>query len=440
MAKKIYLYDNEYDCIGTGTMAAEYIQYQLLDAAGDDVEVHISSVGGDAFQAVAIYDILKRYAGNVTTYIDSVAASAAATIAMAGKTVIMSKYALLMIHKPATYTGGTADDLSADVAMLDAIQKNIVSIYMDKTGMDIVAVEALVNATTWLTADEALTMGFIDQVEDYVETAPIIKNAGLVSNFMQTSTATPKQKQVLNKLLEKPAPGQQSTENMETVITEEQRQATIAKNDSLLKKVWNLFKPSIKKVVTNKGDKFVAGNIAENVAVFNDDDMDTMAEDATDVVVENEAGTTTFNIAGGKATNVVNKKKEDANDDDDMDDDSIDADNHVTLKAHGINASKKEVSNKAITNNIAGKLREVTNRANASETLLIEVRNQLAESQVALSKTKEDIKNEILSEFVPTNSQRQSRSVTNNAIPEFLIPKEGSLAANAVKKAVNNKA
>lgn len=440
MAKKIYLYDNEYDCIGTGTMAAEYIQYQLLDAAGDDVEVHISSVGGDAFQAVAIYDILKRYAGNVTTYIDSVAASAAATIAMAGKTVIMSKYALLMIHKPATSVSGNSDDLSADAQMLDAIQKNIVAIYVDKTKSDEATIESLVNTTTWLDAETAFTMGFIDQIEDYVETAPIIKNAGLVSNFMQTSTATPKQKQVLNKLLEKPATGQQSTENMETVITEEQRQATIAKNDSLLKKVWNLFKPSIKKVVTNKGDKFVAGNIAENVAVFNDDDMDTMAEDATDVVVENEAGTTTFNIAGGKATNVVNKKKDDANDDDDMDDDSIDADNHVTLKAHGINASKKEVSNKAITNTIAGKLREVTNRANASETLLIEVRNQLAESQVALSKTKEDIKNEILSEFVPTNSQRQSRSVTNTAIPEFLIPKEGSLAANAVKKAVNNKA
>jgi ATP-dependent Clp protease protease subunit len=67
---KIYLYDTDTDCIGSGSLSSSYIQWQLEAAAGQDVEVHISSVGGSAFDAIAIYDLLKKYTGNVTTYIE----------------------------------------------------------------------------------------------------------------------------------------------------------------------------------------------------------------------------------------------------------------------------------------------------------------------------------------------------------------------------------
>ena len=69
---KIYLYDTDTDCIGSGSLSSSYIQWQLEAAAGQDVEVHISSVGGSAFDAIAIYDLLKKYTGNVTTYIEQV--------------------------------------------------------------------------------------------------------------------------------------------------------------------------------------------------------------------------------------------------------------------------------------------------------------------------------------------------------------------------------
>jgi ATP-dependent Clp protease, protease subunit len=55
---KIYLYDTDTDCIGTGTLSSAYIQTQLEAAAGQDVDVHISSAGGSAFDAIAIYDLL----------------------------------------------------------------------------------------------------------------------------------------------------------------------------------------------------------------------------------------------------------------------------------------------------------------------------------------------------------------------------------------------
>jgi len=56
MSYKIYLYDTDTDCIGSGTLSSAYVQSQLEAANGQDVEVHISSVGGSAFDAIAIYD------------------------------------------------------------------------------------------------------------------------------------------------------------------------------------------------------------------------------------------------------------------------------------------------------------------------------------------------------------------------------------------------
>src|ERR1700712_3908564 len=169
MSYKIYLYDTDTDCIGSGNLSSSYLQQQLKAAAGQDVDVHISSAGGSAFDAIAIYDLLKKYPGTVTTYIDALAASAASIVAMGGKTIVMSKYALLMIHKPMVGSGGNSDELLKDVQMLNVVQSRLAQIYMDKTGLDGVTVNSLINSVTWMTADQALDLGFIDQVEDYSE-------------------------------------------------------------------------------------------------------------------------------------------------------------------------------------------------------------------------------------------------------------------------------
>src|ERR1700744_28323 len=167
MSYKIYLYDTDTDCIGSGTLSSTYIQTQWEAAAGQDVEVHISSVGGSAFDAIATYDLLKKYPGNVASYIDALAASAASIIAMAGQTVVMSKYVLLMIHKPMVGSGGNADELLKDVQMLNVVQSRLAQIYMDRSGLDEVTINSFINSVTWMTADQALDLGFIDQVEDY---------------------------------------------------------------------------------------------------------------------------------------------------------------------------------------------------------------------------------------------------------------------------------
>src|ERR1700709_153184 len=183
MSYKIYLYDTEDDCIGSGSLSSGYIQEQLQIAACQDVEVHISSVGGSAFDAIAIYDLLKKYPGKVTTYIDALAASAASIVALGGKTIVMSKYALLMIHKPMVGSGGNADELLKDVQLLNIVQARLAQIYMDKTGLDGVTVNSLINSVTWLSADQALDLGFIDSIEDY---SAEITNATIIKNYVDT--------------------------------------------------------------------------------------------------------------------------------------------------------------------------------------------------------------------------------------------------------------
>ena len=221
---KIYLYDTETDYIGSGTLSSAYVQSQLEAANGDDLEVHISSAGGSAFDAITIYDMFKKYPGNITVYIDALAASAASIVAMGGKTVIMSKYALLMIHKPMVDTGGNSDELLKDVQMLNAVQSRLAQIYMDKTGLDAATINKLINAVTWLTADQALDLGFINGIEDY---QPTITNSAFIKKH--TATAPLAYQKCINKIL-----NTNSNMNIEN-------KELIEKTSSVLDKIMNFF-------------------------------------------------------------------------------------------------------------------------------------------------------------------------------------------------------
>src|SRR5476651_2531617 len=265
MSYKIYLYDTDQDCIGSGSLSSSYVQWQLEAAAGQDVEVHISSVGGSAFDAIAIYDLLKKYPGNVTTYIDALAASAASIVAMAGQQVVMSKYALLMIHKPMVGSGGNADELLKDVQMLNIVQSRLAQIYMDKTGLDGVTVNSLIDSVTWLSADQALDLGFIDQIEDYSEA---ITNSAIIKNY--TSTAPAVYQRCINKILNK-----NSNMNIEN-------KELIDKTASVLDKIMNFFKKVVnKQTITDKGTLHHAGEMDEGSEVYQDEDMSTPAASDT---------------------------------------------------------------------------------------------------------------------------------------------------------------
>ena len=135
-----------------------------ISHAPDDITVRINSLGGLLFEGFAIYSALKASPRRVTTIIDGVAGSIASVIAMAGDHIVMAENAVMMIHKPSDGTYATAPELRAVADRLDMLQAQLVQIYAGRTGMSPDELNPLLDAETWLTAQEALEMRFIDEI------------------------------------------------------------------------------------------------------------------------------------------------------------------------------------------------------------------------------------------------------------------------------------
>jgi ATP-dependent Clp protease protease subunit len=394
MSYKIYLYDTENDCIGSGSLSSSYVQMQLEAAAAQDVEIHISSVGGSAFDAIAIYDLLKKYPGKVTTYVDALAASAASIVAMGGHSFVMSKYALLMIHKPIVGSGGNADELLKDVQMLNVVQSRLAQIYMDKTGLDGVTVNSLINSVTWMTADQALDLGFIDQVEDYNQA---ISNSAVIKKY--TSTAPAIYQRCINKIL-----------NINTNMNIENREL-IDKTTSVLDKIMNFFKKVVnKKTMTDKGALHHAGEMDEDTEVYQDEDMTTPAPDDCYTTSSGQK----LSIASGRVQKVTPADP----------DPGIDDDDDVMSESLFDPKNKAEVQNR---------VQSIKAKLHAQNALLAEAKAALEAANISLTKTREEVKNEIHSDFSPpTGGSRRSNKAKTEPVP-FFAP-QTSLAQNAVKK------
>lgn len=130
-----------------------------------DIDLHINSPGGSVPAGNAIYNALRRHAGDVTVYVDGLAASIASVIAMAGNRVIMPDNAMLMIHDPWSYTVGNATEMRKAADMLDKFKVGMVAAYREKSGMDEARIEQLMGEETWITAAEAAEMGLADTIE-----------------------------------------------------------------------------------------------------------------------------------------------------------------------------------------------------------------------------------------------------------------------------------
>jgi ATP-dependent Clp protease protease subunit len=393
---KIYLYDTETDCIGSGSLSSAYVKSQLDAAAGADVAVHISSVGGSAFDAIAIYDLLKKYPGNVTTYIDALAASAASVVAMAGNKIVMSKYALLMIHKPMVGSGGNADELLKDVQMLNVVQSRLAQIYMDRSGLDGVTVNSLINSVTWMTADQALNLGFIDAIEDYTET---VINSTLIKKYTDTAPAV--YQRCVNKILNK-----QNNTNMDN-------RELIERTSSVLDKIMNFFKKVVnQQTITDKGTLHHSGELCQNAEVYQDEDMSSPALTDTYTTAEGQQ----LIVKQGKVEKISPTETGETSDEE----------NEENLPVDKFKMPKKPAE-------IQNRLLQVKARLHAQNALLNEAKAALEEAGNRLKKTREEIKNEIKSDFTPEGSKRSSKAKTETQ--PFFAP-QSALAQNAVKKAV----
>lgn len=151
-----------------------------LDALGDisELRVYINSPGGDVFAGQAIYSILKRYQAQVNVYVDGLAASAASLVAMAGDKIIMPHNAMMMIHNPWTFVAGDASFLRQIADDLDKVRESMIAVYEEQTSLEKEKIIALLDAETWMTADEAVEMGFADEIEEAKHVAASVAGRG----------------------------------------------------------------------------------------------------------------------------------------------------------------------------------------------------------------------------------------------------------------------
>lgn len=128
------------------------------------LELRINSHGGYVFGGLAVYNALARFAGTVNVEIEGVAASMASAIAMAGHRIRISEAAYLMIHEPQCGVDGGEKELQEAASLLAKIRESLADIYSTRTGQTRARVLEMMAAETWMTAQEAVKLGFADEV------------------------------------------------------------------------------------------------------------------------------------------------------------------------------------------------------------------------------------------------------------------------------------
>lgn len=161
-AAELYLYD--VISADWGISAVQVID-AIDQAKGSEVlTLYINSPGGDVFEARAIMAALSRFDGKTVAQIDSLCASAATSIALACNEVYMAEGALFMIHNASGAVWGDKTAMRDTADLLQKVELSIITDYTQKTGKTDAEIAALMDAETWMTAQEALANGFIDSV------------------------------------------------------------------------------------------------------------------------------------------------------------------------------------------------------------------------------------------------------------------------------------
>lgn len=160
-------------------VSANDIRKKLSESSAKTINVHINSLGGDTYTGIAIYNLLreKSKTAKIITYVDAIAASAASIIAMAGDKVIMPSNTLMMIHNCWTFGIGNANELRKTASDMDKIMNAVIQCYLSKVNIAEDELRNLLDAETYLTADEALEKGFCDEVQELTDNKGVQQNA-----------------------------------------------------------------------------------------------------------------------------------------------------------------------------------------------------------------------------------------------------------------------
>lgn len=151
-----------YDYWDDSGVTAKRISAALRSLDGADVVVNINSPGGDVFEGLAIYNLLREYKGHVTVRVLGVAASAASFIAMAADEIQIARAGFFMIHNAWTGVLGNRNDLRETADFLEQIDDTIADIYHVRSGLSMDELKADMDKERWINGRDAIDSGFAD--------------------------------------------------------------------------------------------------------------------------------------------------------------------------------------------------------------------------------------------------------------------------------------
>jgi ATP-dependent protease ClpP protease subunit len=166
-----------YDEIGRSIWGEDTISAKqfLADLNGlgevDNISLRVNSPGGDVFDGVAIHNALKNHPATVTASIDGIAASAASFIVMAADRIVMPSNAFMLVHGASGFSIGNAADMRAMADDLDRIDKSLTATYAARSKSTVAKVKALMKEDRLMDADEAMQLGFADEIGEPVRMA-----------------------------------------------------------------------------------------------------------------------------------------------------------------------------------------------------------------------------------------------------------------------------
>jgi len=140
------------------------IKDQLAEAEGSEIYIPMNSGGGSTIAGSAIINMMRSYKGTIHVHNIGISASMASVILAEADVASMADNALLMIHNPWSMAVGDSDDMKHQADLLDKIKASLLQAYVRKTGLSEEKVSDMMDAETWLTAQEAYDLGFVDEV------------------------------------------------------------------------------------------------------------------------------------------------------------------------------------------------------------------------------------------------------------------------------------
>ena len=210
------------------------------------ITVKINSPGGDVFEAQAIHNILKTHGAEIITRNDALSASAATIINEAGSNRQAFSNSILMYHNPWTYSYGEAKDLRKTADMLDTVKETIINVYEKKAKMEREEISVMMDDETWLTAQEALERGFIDEIidepvkEDSIEEVQNFMKGPIMDKFKNFPTGKFKNMFKATK-----------TATIQNQVIEKQKEEKVMNKDQLKKEHPELYNSLAKEFETN---------------------------------------------------------------------------------------------------------------------------------------------------------------------------------------------